>query len=99
MSKKSKQEEPKPELQVIYDDAPPRLYVIRHLPTGTWWGADRAGYTGQLTRAGTYTQQALKTCNLREGEDEVVELSVATRDFVSGANPTVLQAMLALGSR
>lgn len=90
---------PKPELTYEIEGAPPKLFVVRHRPSGTWWGPEGAGYFGQLTRAGTYTEEQLQACNLRPDEDEAIELAIAARDFVSGANPTVLQAMFALGSR
>lgn len=102
MPKKSNQDTrpaPKPDLTYEIEGAPPKLFVIRHLPSGNWWGPDGGGYFGQLTRAGTYTEEQLRKCCLRPAEDEVLPLDVAARDFVSGANPTVLQAMFALGAR
>lgn len=99
MGKPKPKSEPKPDLHVVYDDAPPRLFVIRHQPSGTWWGPDEAGYFGSLLRAGTYSEEKAREIEQRRGEDEAVPLDVAMRDFVSGATPTVLQAMFALGGR
>ena len=90
---------PKPDLVYEIEGAPPKLFVIRHKPSGTWWGPDECGYVESLMRAGTYPEARARVLEARRGEDEAIELSIAARDFVSGANPTVLQALFAQGRR
>lgn len=94
---------PKPDLTYELEGAPAKLFVIRRLPSRTWWGPDRAGYFAELARAGTYTDEQLKGCSLRAGEDEVVDLAEAVREYAqerfARANPVVLQAIAATVGR
>lgn len=95
--------EPKPELVYEIEGAPPKVFVIRHKPSRTWWGPDEAGYTGELARAGTYSEERARLIESRRGEDEAVALDVAAREYVTehftGGNPVVLAAIAALGGR
>lgn len=91
---------PMRELTYVREDAPAEVFVIRHKPTGVWWGPNASGYSGDLLAAGTYAQaEAVKLAANRPHDDEAMPLKVAVRDHVSGLNPTLLQALLALGSR
>jgi hypothetical protein len=91
---------PKPELVYEIEGAPIELFVIRFKPTGTWWGPNGSGYSGELLAAGTYGEaEAMKLAANRPNDDEAMPLKVAVRDYVSGLNPTLVQALIALGAR
>lgn len=86
------------ELTYVREDAPPEVFVIRFRPTGTWWGPNGSGYSDELLAAGAYSEaDAMKYAANRPLDDQAMPLKVAVRDFVSGLNPTVLRALLALG--
>lgn len=96
----SKPKPPQPDLVYVPEDGPPRLFLVRHKPSGTWWGPNEAGYTEALPRAGTYSEaKARELEKRRDGEDEAVPLDQAVREFCGAANPYVLQAIAALGGR
>lgn len=97
--KTTQKSEPKPELVYELEGAPPLLFVIRDRPTGRWWGPNEAGYVDSVLKAGTYPETRARQIERQREENEAVLLAVAVRDAVTGANPTVLQALFAMGSR
>lgn len=103
MKKHMPKNPPLRELTYVPDDAPPKLFVIRHKPSSTWWGPNEAGYFAELARAGTYSEEAARLIEGRRGEDEAVPLDRAVREYADerfkGGNPIVLQALFALGAR
>lgn len=92
--------DPKPELVVEYEGAPPKLFVIRHKPSGTWWGPQQCGYFASVLNAGTYSEAEARRIEAKRGtgEDEAVPLEVAVRE-AGKPNPVVLQALASMGGR
>lgn len=65
-------------------------WVVRHIPTDTWWRAHQSGYTSELVAAGVYTEEEAKSCERRRSqnagvyEDRAIRLLDALRGLGSG---------------
>lgn len=58
------------------------VWVVRHWPSGTWWGPNGTGYFGELLMAGAYTQEeaealARKRSPMRDHRFEDIAMPLA----------------------
>lgn len=89
--------EAKPDLTYEPDGSPARLFVVSDIASGMWMLPAGGGWSSKLVHAGTFTEE--KARELAAENHVVAPLFVAVRSYCHAANPVVLQAIAALGSR
>jgi hypothetical protein len=74
-----------------------KLFLIRHVPSDTYWKPDRCGYTSQVVCAGVYSkEEAEGIVRCRPQEDKMLDLEAElaslkmTRTVVLTASIVVL---------
>jgi hypothetical protein len=88
--------EAKPDLTYVPEGELPRLFLARD--SGGRWRAKDGTYSESLLRAGTFTRAEADELEANVG-DQVVPLERAVQEGCRAANPMMLAAIAALGSR
>lgn len=91
--------QPKPDLTIEYEGAPPALFLLRDGPASRWLTKDR-GLAEDFMQAGTFKpEEAAELVAASHGNLSMTVLAAACRNEIAKANPTVLAALAAFGGR